>query len=258
MYIWTLLRTTNRPIVFYGTGNGGDMMAKILSSFNKKVDGVFASPGFVRNRTFLGLPVTSFEECLARFGNDMIVLMVFGTKDLNVISYVKEISTKCDLYIPDLMTDENGEPFTLSYLDKHLKEIENIYNRLEDERSKEVFQANIKHRLFGRLEDIETSWSNDEENWSLLELSDNEVFFDAGAYNGDTVKRFLSLCKSYEHIYAAEPDPKTFKKLAIACENLKNVTLINAALSNCDGFSSFTFGKGRGNSKGGSDTICQR
>ena len=96
-------------------------MAKILSSFNKKVDGVFASPGFVRNRTFLGLPVTSFEECLARFGNDMIVLMVFGTKDLNVISYVKEISTKCDLYIPDLMTDENGEPFTLSYLDKHLK-----------------------------------------------------------------------------------------------------------------------------------------
>lgn len=258
MDIWTLLRTTNRPIVFYGTGNGGDMMAKILSSFNKKVDGVFASPGFVRNRTFLGLPVTSFEECLARFGNDMIVLMVFGTKDLNVISYVKEISTKCDLYIPDLMTDENGEPFTLSYLDKHLKEIENIYNRLEDERSKEVFQANIKHRLFGRLEDIETSWSNDEENWSLLELSEDEVFFDAGAYNGDTVKRFLSLCKNYNHIYAVEPDPKTFKKLAIACENLKNVTLINAALSNYDGLSNFTFGKGRGNSKGGSDTICQR
>ena len=34
MDIWTLLKTTDRPIVFYGTGNGADMMAKILSSYN--------------------------------------------------------------------------------------------------------------------------------------------------------------------------------------------------------------------------------
>ena len=258
MDIWTLLKTTNRPIVFYGTGNGGDMMAKLLAKYNKKLSGVFASPGFVRNRTFLGLPVTSFEDCLSKFGQEMIVLMVFGTSDQNVISYVKEISTKCDFYIPDLMCDENGDPFTTSYLEKNLKEIESAYNRLLDERSKEVFRLNIKHRLYGRLEEIESSWSSDEENWKLLELNDNEVFFDAGAYNGDTVKRFLNLCNNYKHLYAVEPDPRTFKKLSITCENLTNVTLINAALSNSDGTTNFTFGKGRGNSKGGLTPINQR
>ena len=258
MDIWTLLKTTDRPIVFYGTGNGGDMMAKILSKYNKRVSGVFASPNFIRNRTFLGVPVTSFEECLSRFGKEMIVLMVFGTSDPNVIAYAKELSTKCDFYIPDLMCDENNEPFTLSFLDKHLKEIEGVYNKLTDDRSKEVFKLNIKHRLYGRLEDIVASWSSDEENWKLLNLSDNEVFFDAGAYNGDTVKRFLSLCKNYEHLYAAEPDPRTFKKLSITCEKLINVTPLNVAISNEDGIANFTFGKGRGNSKGGLTPITQR
>ena len=258
MDIWTLLKTTDRPIVFYGTGNGADMMAKILSSYNKSVSGIFASPNFIRNRTFLGLPVLSFEECLEKFGSQMIVLMVFGTSDINVINYAREISTKCDFYVPDLLTDENGEPFTPSYLDKHLKEIESAYERLVDERSKEIFKASIKHRLFAKLDSLTSSWSNDEDNWKELGINDNEVFFDAGAYNGDTVKRFCSITNNYEHIYGVEPDPRSFKKLALSCENLDKVTLINAALSNVDGETSFTFSKGRGNKKGGKDIISQR
>ena len=49
--VWEILRTTDRPIVLYGTGNGGDKLISALEKIGRKPDGVFASDGFVRNRT---------------------------------------------------------------------------------------------------------------------------------------------------------------------------------------------------------------
>ncbi len=41
----------------------------------------------------------------------------------------------------------------------------------------------------------------------IIKLNDEEIFVDCGAYNGDTIKKFLKKChKKYNHIVAIEPD----------------------------------------------------
>ena len=51
--LWEKLKTEDRPIFLYGTGNGADKILDVCQLYDIKVTGVFASSGFVRNRTFL-------------------------------------------------------------------------------------------------------------------------------------------------------------------------------------------------------------
>ncbi len=66
--LWTYLTTVQKPVVLYGTGNGADKILDQLIARNIPVSGVFASSGFVRNRTFRGFPVESYEGLRARLG----------------------------------------------------------------------------------------------------------------------------------------------------------------------------------------------
>lgn len=54
-------------------------------------------------------------------------------------------------------------------------------------------------------------------NNDVLSLSQNEVYVDVGAYDGDTVETFLQACSKhlvdYKHIYAFEPDPHCYNSL---------------------------------------------
>ena len=65
--LWTYLKTQkNRPVVLYGTGDGADKIIKVLDKNGIKVSGIFASPGFVRDRKFHDIQVESFEDCYER------------------------------------------------------------------------------------------------------------------------------------------------------------------------------------------------
>ena len=45
-------------------------------------------------------------------------------------------------------------------------------------------------------------------------MSNNECFVDCGAYNGDTIKKFLAKCNNkYDNIVAFEPDNDNFQVL---------------------------------------------
>ncbi|MBR3057185.1 MAG: FkbM family methyltransferase [Clostridiales bacterium] len=66
--LWTYLTTVQKPVVLYGTGNGADKILDQLIARNIPVSGVFASSGFVRNRTFRSFPVESYEGLRARLG----------------------------------------------------------------------------------------------------------------------------------------------------------------------------------------------
>ena len=46
--IWQYLRSTDRPIVLYGMGNGAEAVLAQLERIGKRAVGVFASDGFVR------------------------------------------------------------------------------------------------------------------------------------------------------------------------------------------------------------------
>ena len=87
--VWEILKNTDRPIVLYGTGNGGDKLIDALAKIGRTPDGVFASDGFVRSRTFHDMPVRSLADAEKQFGHDMIILCAFGSSLPDVMDHMR-------------------------------------------------------------------------------------------------------------------------------------------------------------------------
>jgi FkbM family methyltransferase len=81
----------------------------------------------------------------------------------------------------------------------------------------------------------------------LFELGADEIYVDAGAYDGDSVRRFIErVAGRYELILAFEPDPNTFMRLEknFACE--ERVQMFNAGLHRQKGVLRFRNDASRG------------
>ena len=232
--LWNYLKTTKKPIVLYGMGNGADKIIKVLESRGIAIKGVFASDGFVRKKFFHGFELISYNEAKEQF-QDMIVLLCFGSALPDVIENIKSISSEQELYAPDVPVCE-GALFDIEYYNKNKDVLESVCERLEDELSKKTFTNTINYKLSGDLSylfDCEVS-PNEPYN-SFFKLTDDEIFIDLGAYRGDTVIEFISRVESYRKIIAIEPDFKTFNKLLIELEGVKNLTAVNACASSTVG-----------------------
>ncbi len=247
--IWQYLKSANRPILLYGMGNGADKVINELESNGVSISGVFASDGFVRNKTFHGFKITDYLTAKENFP-DMIALFVFGSALPEVINNVKRISKETELYVPDVPV--YGETvFNSAYFSANEKTFAEIESILADELSKKTYRNVINFKLTGNpnyLYDCEVSPESPFSDF--FKLGDNETFVDLGAYSGDTVKEFLSLTNnSYNEIIAVEPDLKSFKRLLKNSENTKNFTAVNSCIGKEAGTCFLSSGRGRGSSK---------
>ena len=255
MDLWNYLKTTQKPIVLYGMGNGADKIISVLNSYGIKVSGVFASDGFVREKIFHGFKVTDYKTAKENFG-DMIVLVCFGSSLPDVLANIKRIATEQELYAPDVPV-YGDVLFNAEYARQNKEQLAWVYNRLDDDVSKRVFENAVMYKLTGKIDylfDCETQPKEIYEN--ILHFSDSEIYFDLGAYRGDTVAEFLQNVNSYKKIIALEPDKKTYNKLCLATEKFKNIENINACVSDIDGEISFEMNGSRGSTIGrGNDVI---
>ena len=251
--IWTKLKTEEKPILLYGTGNGAD---KILDECNRlgiKISGVFASSGFVRERYFRGFKVMSFDEAKEVFG-DFIVLLSFGSDRPEVIENVKSIMKTHTLFAPEVPVCGN-EIFNLEFARKHADELFRAYSLLSDERSRSVFEQTVLYKLDGNIEHLfACEIPKDEAVEDILKLKAGDNFLDLGGYNGDTVLDFVKRVGTPGHITAVEPDPKSFSKLIRNTEGI-DIEAINAAVSDSCGAIPFSLKASRGSTADGNDLI---
>ncbi len=254
MDLWNYLKTTEKPIVLYGMGNGADKIISVLNRYEIKISGVFASDGFVREKIFHGFKVTDYKTAKETFG-DMIVLVCFGSSLPDVIANIKRIATEQELYAPDVPV-YGDVLFNMEYVVSNRGRLENVYNRLADDVSKKVFSNAVMYKLTGKIDylfDCETPC--DEVYQNILRFDDNETYFDLGAYRGDTVAEFLSVVSDYNKIIAVEPDFKTYNKLCAATKNIKNITDVNACVSDIDGKLAFEMNGSRGSTIGKGNSV---
>lgn len=251
--LWKYLKTADKPIVLYGMGNGADKIINVLTQYGVSLSGVFASDGFVRDKYFHGFKISSYTQLKEKFG-DMIVLLCFGSSRPEVIENILKIASEQELYAPEVPVIGGGL-FTEEYYNSNQKDFDFVYSRLADKHSKKTFENIIKYKLSGKISYLlDCQVSSSEPYNSFLKL-ENESFLDLGAYNGDTVADFINKCRNYKDITAVEPDTKTFKKLQKNTENVKNITLINACISNQCGLLPFAMKGGRNSSLTGGDTL---
>ncbi len=245
--LWQYLKTADKPIVLYGMGNGADKIINVLENYGIPFQGVFASDGFVREKFFHSHIVTSYSNLKEKFPN-MIVLLCFGSSLPNVLENILKIASKQELYAPDVPVIGEGL-FTEKYYLENKKQLDFVYSRLADDISRQTFLSIINYKLSGKIEYLlNCQVTADEPYNSFLNLLEDECFLDLGAYNGDTVTDFVKRVKSYSRIVALEPDKKSFKKLMQNTSEFKNITLINACVSDHCGSVGFAMQGGRNSS----------
>ncbi|WP_321778176.1 FkbM family methyltransferase [Sulfurimonas sp.] len=129
-------------------------------------------------------------------------------------------------------------PFMLDFKEdflKNKKRYEDMYNLLEDEKSKEVFTKVINFKISFDLEFM-NGFTNDHEGQyfdkEIVPDIKNITFVDGGGYVGDTAARVIKNHSDFKKIYLIEP---ISENLAIASRDLaefKNIEFIPLGLSN--------------------------
>lgn len=240
MDIWTRLKTEKRPVVLYGTGNGADRIIDILQRENIKISGIFSSAAFVRERTFRGYKVTDYESCKNAYP-DMLVLMCFGSAREEVLENVRRIADANEILAPDVpVYGENI--FNTEFYEQNKEKLLFVRSKLSDEISVATFDSLVDFKLTGKISAL---FSCEHESIGLVEISENAVYLDLGAYNGDTALGFYEKYGG-SRILAVEPDRRNFRKLTENTKEIKNIRLFNALISDKDGIVYLDNNKGRG------------
>ncbi len=228
--LWERLSSDPRPIVLYGTGNGADKIIDQLEKIGRTPDGVFASTGFVRERSFRDMPVRSYEDIIARFGEDIVVLISFGSTLPDVVGRMYDLADKHDTALPDVPLI-GGEVFTYEYYLAHKQEIADTYALLADEQSRLLFDDMLGYRLTGKLDFLSRT---EDAGTSLATLADTDKIrtaIDGGAFKGDTAEMIRTACPNIEKIFAVEADARTLKKLSDYAETTGGIVRpVHAAL----------------------------
>src|SRR5205823_5553646 len=93
--------------------------------------------------------------------------------------------------------------------------IERAYALLDDERSRTIFREQLAWRITADFEGLGSP--GDERQYfppDVVQLRDDEAFVDCGAYDGDTLREFLSLTGgSFRRYWALEPDAENYAAL---------------------------------------------
>lgn len=210
--LWETLRKCSKPVLLYGMGDGADKVMNVCEQKGIEISGVFASDGFVREKVFRGFRVISYSAAKELFGN-FVVLLSFATSLDDVLENIKRIAHEQELYCPDVPVFGDGL-FDKTFVTEHKDEFERVYSLLSDDVSKENYIKIILGKMTGKIEylfDAETTVS--EAYDSIIKPEPDGHYVDIGAYNGDTIREYLSFAGSYSRITAFEPDIRNFRKL---------------------------------------------
>ncbi len=245
---WDKLSSENRPIILYGTGNGADKIIDACEKYSIKIDAVFASNGFVRNRTFRNMPVKSYDDIILEYGEDIIILPAFGTSLPDVMAYFRELADRHTVIIPEVPL-YGGGIFDAKYLDEHIEKLEFVYSLLADHTSRRLFEDAIRFRITGDIKYLSVGESMEDSMRNIPGFDKVEYALDGGAFKGDSATDMLSAIPDIKQIIACEPDPKTFKKLQFFAESdtARGIVVpLETALSDHSGYSESVTSGSRG------------
>ncbi len=213
--LWEYLEQTQKTIVLYGMGNGADKILSVLVERQISVGGVFASDGFARGNLFHGMPVRTWSDVKAEFGREnVIVLLSFGTSRPEVLENILRIRAEAELYAPDVPAF-GDTLFTRPFYEAHKSDFEDARALLSDDESRRIFDNVLSYKLSGNISYLLDAESDEDEIWrDIIRPQIICTAADLGAYNGDTVRRFLERTDGkIETIWAMDPAARNYKKL---------------------------------------------
>jgi len=156
---------------------------------------------------------------------------------------------------------KNDVPKTIiEFLQEQEQDIQNVYEILADDKSKELYIFKLAllasdesfylfkqfitlfsepFKEFGPLAYDGTPEDYYYFNNDVLTLSQDEIFVDVGAFDGDTIETFTQAANKqgieYKHIYAIEPDPPCYQDLIKNTSHYGNISYHQVAFGAKEG-----------------------
>lgn len=237
------LAESSQPVYIYGMGDGCEKVLSAFEAENIECSGIFVSDDFKRDKVFHGFKLIGMTE-LERSGYGFSVACGFGTSLPEIMERIAGLSERHLLVYPDTAVIGEGYLRKDDLLSRS-DDIMNVYDMLSDEVSRNTFANVLKFKITGDIRYLD-DWNDTNDVYRLLDISDDEIYADLGAYTGDTIESFLKYTGGrYRRIYAVEPSRRNFSKCVKRCLPLENVILVNAAVSDNDGTAFFSKGAGR-------------
>ena len=126
------------------------------------------------------------------------------------------------------------EIITPSFVAENSEILEDFYENLQDQLSKDSFIAYLKSKTRQDMQYLPPVF--DKMQYfprGLFQFTDHESYFDGGAFIGDTINDFLKATDGvYRRIWAVEPDRANFRQLTKYIEeaNLQDIEAINKGI----------------------------
>ncbi|WPR71618.1 FkbM family methyltransferase [Flavobacterium sp. NG2] len=221
------LSSSKLPLLIYGAGGYAKTLNIFLNEHNINISGVIVDKQyyFLPNKEWE--VVYSFDEIDTKF--DAYNIVIGFTDYLVAENNIIELKKKNKVYFLD--TTLSVEFLDYKFIEDNLDAFYFSYQLLNDDVSKETFVGYLNGKLTLRCDGI-YGLINKEQYFvkDIINLSENEVFIDAGAYNGDTLLKFInSVNGKYKEIICFEPDSNSYSKLTnrVKGDNIRNVRTIN-------------------------------
>ncbi len=227
--VWDYLKEAELPIMLYGMGNGTDMVMEKLAEIGVTAAEVFASDEFVRGHSFRGYKVKKYSEICEKY-DDFVIVVCFAVHDDAMLNKIKAMSEEHPLFAPNVPIVDDGV-FTREFIEANDEAFEKAYSLLADDFSRQSFVDVLEFKVSGKVEYLFKCQKEKAEIYSeYLQLTDNEIFMDLGAYDGDTVREFLQAVDGkYDSIIAVEADEKNCKKLTDKTGEVERIKTLNLA-----------------------------
>ncbi len=219
---WERLQRTEKPVVLYGMGNAADKILDWCAEHGVQVRGVFASDEFVRGQSFRGFTVERYDALKERLGEELFVVLAFASERPEVLERFAELDREQEVIAPHLSLFGGEETVSREWLARYADRLRLVYKHLADEQSRRVFACTLNYKLSGKLRYLlECTTRREEDLRELLPLTEDEVYMDLGAYNGDTVEELGRLTDwRWQQVIAVEPDRRNCRKLRRLAEEL--------------------------------------
>jgi FkbM family methyltransferase len=108
-------------------------------------------------------------------------------------------------------------------LSQYQMEVLSVYDLLEDERSREVYEEIVTARMEGRYPKVGTCSPKSYFCWSEFAQKEiGRVFVDCGSYTGETIEQYLWETEGwFDQVIAFEPDEVNYQAMEYRLERLK-------------------------------------
>jgi FkbM family methyltransferase len=216
------LNGSGLPVLFYGAGQYAGLIYDIFRNAGLHISDFVVTSLENNPSDFKGHKLSALQDTLEKY-DKCNVLIAFGLKTSDGFKQIEENLMRsgkvANIYFYDGVHYQfhNEAGLEYSFIEKHEYELEQLYEKLADDRSRDILVAFINQRISGDtcyLRDLVTS---DQYFPNIINLLDDEVFVDCGAYDGDTIDAFICKMgsKRIHRMYAFEPDTENYTKLKL-------------------------------------------